>query len=151
MAGTSDKTGNKQGARKSTRFKPGRSGNPDGRKAGSRNRASVLLEKVLLEDCEAVAKTVVKAAKGGDMTAAKMILDRAAPPRKSRSVEFELPTIETAADAASAQAAVLAAVATAELDIDQAEAISRIIGATREALVVADLETRIATLEARSK
>jgi hypothetical protein len=72
------------------------------------------------------------------------------PARKSRCVEIELPAIETATDVASAQAAVLAAVAGAELDLDQAEAVSRIIGATRDALALSDLETRIGALEARS-
>jgi hypothetical protein len=58
------------------RFVPGVSGNPTGKKPGTRHRATQLTEKLMADDAEAVVTAVVAAAKGGDMTAARLVLDR---------------------------------------------------------------------------
>ena len=57
-------------------------------------------------DAEAVVRAVIDAAKGGDMTAAKIILDRIAPPCRGRRVRVNLPPIVGAADLVRALAAV---------------------------------------------
>ena len=57
------KTGIKQDA---SRFKKGVSGNPRGRRAGSRNKATMLLEKMMADDGEGVVNAVLEAAKGGE-------------------------------------------------------------------------------------
>jgi len=54
------KTGKKQSA---TQFKKGASGNPRGRRAGSRNKATMLLEKIMADDGEGVVNAVLEAAK----------------------------------------------------------------------------------------
>jgi hypothetical protein len=54
----------------------------------------MLAEKLMADDNEAVVRAVVEAAKGGEMTAARLILDRIAPPRRSSPVSLELPTIQ---------------------------------------------------------
>ena len=54
----------------------------------------MLAEKLMQDDAKDIVEAVLKAAKGGDMTAARMVLDRIAPARKGRPVEFELPAIE---------------------------------------------------------
>ena len=46
--------------------------------------------------------TLVMNAKGGDMAAARIILDRVWPARKSRPVALDLPEIKTAADVVAA-------------------------------------------------
>jgi len=85
-----DNSQQKQGA---GRFQPGQSGNPKGKPKGLRSRITQLAEKLMEDDAEAVVKAVVSAAKGGDMAAARIILDRICPARKSRSVEIDLPPI----------------------------------------------------------
>ena len=72
-------------------FKKGASGNPRGRRAGSRNKATMLLEKMMADDGEGVVNAVLEAAKGGDMQAARIILDRISPPRKERPISCALP------------------------------------------------------------
>jgi hypothetical protein len=61
-------------------FQPGRSGNPAGKPKGTRHQITLLAEQLLADDVEQVVAKVVKAAKSGDMTAARLILDRVAPP-----------------------------------------------------------------------
>jgi glutamate formiminotransferase len=45
-------------------------------KGGTRHRATRLAEKLMADDAEAVVNAVVTAAKGGDMTATRLVLDR---------------------------------------------------------------------------
>ena len=68
-------------AARSTRWAPGQSGNPKGRPAGSRNRASLLLEHLIEGEGQAVVQALLAAAKGGDVPAARALLDRLVPPR----------------------------------------------------------------------
>jgi hypothetical protein len=58
------------------RFVPGVSGNPAGKKPGTRHRATRLAEKLMAGDAEAVVRAIIDAAKGGDMTATRLVLDR---------------------------------------------------------------------------
>jgi hypothetical protein len=57
---------------------------------GVRNKASTLLDAIGDEDIQAIIEKVVERAKGGDVTCAELILDRVAPPPKSRVVEIGL-------------------------------------------------------------
>jgi hypothetical protein len=60
-------------------FEPGKFGHPAGKPNGTRHRITMLAEKLMQNDTEAVVRAVVEAAKGGDMTAARLILDRIVP------------------------------------------------------------------------
>jgi hypothetical protein len=75
----------------------------------------MLAEKLVQDDVENVVAAVVGAARKGDMTAARIILDRVAPARRDSLVPFNLPKIESAASAAAAGAAILSAVADGSL------------------------------------
>jgi len=99
-------------------FKPGRSGNPVGKAKGTRHRITVLAEKMMEDDAPAVVTAVLGAAKAGDMTAARIILDRVAPARRGRPVKFTLPTLETAAEIVRGLGAIVTAVADGTLTPD---------------------------------
>ena len=69
-----------------TKFQKGMSGNPKGRPKGSKNKSTILREametktdRMLSREVPKVLKVVIAAAIKGDMSAAKMILDRAVP------------------------------------------------------------------------
>ena len=104
------------------RFVPGVSGNPAGKPPGARARATHLAEKLMAGDAEAVVRAVIEAAKGGDMTAAKIILDRIAPPCRGRPVRIDLLPIVSAADLVWALAAVADAMAGGVLSAEKAQA-----------------------------
>jgi hypothetical protein len=128
-------------------FQKGRSGNPAGKPRGARHRITVLAETLLAKDAGNVVRVVVDAAKGGDMAACRLVLDRVLPPRKGRPVRFSLPPIATAADLVSALGAVLGGVAGGELTPDEAAAIGGLIEANRKALEIVELDARVAALE----
>ena len=76
---------------KSWQFQPGKSGNPKGRRRGSRSKVLVALEALGEGEVEAIVKTMIEKAKEGDAAAAKTILDRVWPPRKGARLQFDLP------------------------------------------------------------
>ena len=83
-------------------FRKGQSGNPSGKPRGTRNRTTVLAEKLMQDDARDIVQAVLAAAKNGDMTAARLILERISPVRKGRPVYLELPSVKTAADVSAA-------------------------------------------------
>ena len=126
-------------------FEPGNPGKPH----GARHKKTMLLEKMLADDGEAVVKAVVEAAKAGDMTAAKMIVDRILPASKGRHVSVAVPPMKSAADLPAAHDTILDAVAEGELTPDEASTLAGIVEMRRKALETNELEQRIAAIEAR--
>jgi hypothetical protein len=90
----------------------------------------------------------VELALEGDTTALRLCLERIAPPRKDAPVTFDLPTMNSATDAAKAAGAVLNAVADGDLTPTEGAHIMALVETYRRTLETSDLETRIATLEA---
>ena len=56
-------------------FKPGTSGNPKGKPAGTRSKSTQLLLSLMEGNAANITQTVITAAKAGDLMAAKIILD----------------------------------------------------------------------------
>lgn len=139
------------GTKHNGRWRPGQSGNPAGKPRGARHKTTLLAEKLMQDDAEAVVNAVLTAAKGGDMTAARIVLDRLSPARRDNPVAFPLPTIESAGDAAGAMAAILAAVASGEVTPGEAETIGKLIETHIRALEASEFERRLQELEARAK
>ena len=138
-----DKAKPKQGHR----FQPGQSGNPQGCKTGSRHKSTLLLEKMMADDGQDVVRSVISAAKGGDMVAARLVLDRICPPRKGRAIQIDLPTISRAEDVLQALAAVVAAVADGEVTPEEGQIVSGMLEVQRRTIETVDLEQRLAALE----
>src|SRR4051812_21117802 len=118
---------NNSGEMQSGRFKRGQSGNPRGKRPGSRNRASVVLDKMLADDGADVVQAVLTAAKGGDMAAARLVLDRIVPVRKGRPVRLDLPIIESAADVLMALSTTVAVMAEGEITPDEAAVVAGVL------------------------
>lgn len=131
------------------RFQPGKSGNPAGMRAGSRHKATKLLDAIGEAGARDVLDATLQAARRGDMGAAKIILDRAWPARKSRTVALDLPSVETPDGVTMALAAVVAAMAAGEIAPDEAAAVASVIEGQRRALETAELDRRITELEKR--
>ena len=101
-------------------------------------------------DTENIVNAVLEAARAGDMTAARIVLDRIAPARRDNPVSFELPKIERPSDAVAASAAILAAVADGSLTPCEAAEISKLVEGFVRTVEVTELEARIAALEGKS-
>jgi hypothetical protein len=130
-----------------TPFKKGQSGNPSGKPPGARNKTTMLAEKLMHDDVKEIVKVVVEAAKGGDMTAARLILERIAPVRKGRPVYFDLPPAKTAADIA----AVTTAMASGDLTPDEAVTVASVLEMRRKTLETEGLTRRVQALEEAAK
>lgn len=130
-------------------FKPGQSGNPAGRPAGSRHRVTLAMEALLEGEAEGLTRKAVEMALGGDTTALRLCLERLAPARKDSPVRVDLPAVNNADDLAGASSALLAAVASGEVTPDEAGRVMALLTAHRTILETSDLEGRIAALEAK--
>lgn len=125
-------------------------GNP-GRPKGARGKATMAAQALLDGEAQALTRIAIERAKGGDAVALRLCLDRIVPPAKDRPIAFELPKIATAADAARAQAAILAAVASGEITPSEAEQVARLIEGFVKTLEASEFERRLADLEAQAK
>lgn len=130
-------------------FKPGQSGNPAGKPKGAKNHATRALLQLMEGSAEQITKAVLTAAKGGDMAAAKFVLERIVPAAKERPLSLAMPPIENTADVAAAQSAILQAVAAGEITPTEGTTLAGIVEARRKALETDELAQRLAELETR--
>ena len=118
---------NTAGKQRGRPFEKGASGNPAGRPLGARNRATVAAEALLDGDAEALTRKVLELAHKGDMTALRLCLDRVVPVRRERLLNFQLPHLNSASDAASAMSAIAAAVAAGEVTLGEAAELGKLV------------------------
>jgi len=121
-------------------------GNP-GKPKGTRHKATRAALALLDGETEALTRKAVDLALAGDTVALRLCLERIAPPRKDSPVQFDLPRMETARDAATAAGAVLDAVADGELTPTEGAHVMGLIEAFRRTLETTELEARVAALE----
>jgi Family of unknown function (DUF5681) len=139
----------KTGKKQDTKFKPGQSGNPDGRPKGARNATTLALEALLDGEAEELTRKAIELAKDGDLAALRICLDRIVPPRKDRHVAFPLPAMNGAADAAKSLASIVAAVGSGELTPSEASELTKLVGGYARVLEVVDHEARLKVLEGK--
>jgi hypothetical protein len=101
-------------------FEPGQSGNPSGRPKGARNKAAIVIEALLENEAEALTRKLIELALKGNIPALRLCFERLSPPRRDHGVAFDLPTIESAADALLASSAVLESCAARTLSPSEA-------------------------------
>jgi hypothetical protein len=133
-----------------TRGRPFKPGNP-GRPKGSRNKATLAVEKLLDGEANALTRKAIDLALLGDGPAMRICMERIAAPRKDRPISFPLPPLKTAEDAITAQAAVAAAMAGGEITPSEAGEVSKVIETFCSAILARDLEKRLAKLEKEAK
>lgn len=121
-------------------------GNP-GKPKGVRHKATRAALALLDGEAEALTRKAVAQALEGDPTALRLCLERIAPPRRDAPVQFDLPRMETACDAAKAAGAVLEAVALGELTPTEGAHVMALVETYRRTLETTELEMRITALE----
>lgn len=131
-------------------FQKGQSGNPAGRKKGHRFPALRALDAIGQENAEALVAEVTQKALGGDMVAARILLDRCWPAPKGRLIPLNLPPITDMASVAQAGAAVLKALGEALITVDEAASLINILNQQRQIFETEVLERRLLALEERS-
>src|SRR5215831_17651047 len=91
---------------KTMTFVKGQSGNPAGRRLGSRNRATEILDQVTERRLEQLVNDVMGMACIGNGAAIRAVFDRLYPKRRGAPIDFALPPVRTAADVPTAYAAI---------------------------------------------
>jgi hypothetical protein len=129
-------------------FQIGQSGNPAGRPRGARNRRTLALENIMEGESEEITRKVLEMAKKGHIAAIRLVIDRLAPIQKDRTVDFELPPLNTPADAVTASAAIAAAVAAGDLTPLEAAQLSKVVHAYVQALEARVFEQMLTRLAA---
>ena len=128
-------------------FRPGQSGNPAGKPRGTRHRATMLAERLLDGEAEAMVRTVIEKAKQGDMVALRLCLDRIVPPRRDWPVHFTIPEMNSADAASKAMGALASALACGELTPTEAAELSSVIHTYVKAIEATEIERRLEALE----
>ena len=89
-------------------------GNP-GRPKGSRHKHVLAIQDLLDGEAETLGRKAIDLALAGDTTALRLCIERIAPARKDSPLEFDLPTMTNAQQAASAAQGVLQAVSQGDM------------------------------------
>src|SRR5260221_4266900 len=112
----------------SGRFVPGQSGNPAGKRPGTRNRATILAEALRCGEAENIARVVIDKAVAGDAVAARFCLDRLTPRSRGRAIRLQLPEGESAGGEVVAMFnSALRAMAAGDITPDEAVTVARFL------------------------
>lgn len=138
------------GSKQGSQWQKGQSGNPAGKAKGTRHKATIAAQALLDGEGEALTRRAIELAKGGDITALRLCLERIIPPRRDAPVVLDLPPIKTLADIVAAHAAVTETVAAGDLTPSQGAAMADILGGMGKAFELHDLDRRISALETQT-
>lgn len=132
--------------KKTGRWKPGESGNPGGRKPGSGEVAR--LRSQIAKDMPEIITKLVAQAKGGDVSAARLLFERTVAPLKAS----EEPALVTLPDGTLTEQgqAVVAAVSIGDLTPTQGSSLLASLGTLAKLTECDELERRVADLESRN-
>ena len=128
-------------------FQKGISGNPKGKSKGTRNAATVAAESLLDGESKALIRKAIDMALAGDMAAMRLVIERILPPRRERPLQFELPPLQTAADAMPAISRIAEGVGQGELSESEARTLVGLVHTFIQGLAQVQTDLRLAELE----
>jgi hypothetical protein len=125
------------------KFASGNSGKPK----GARHRVTRAAEVLLEGQSEAITQKAVDKALEGDTTALRLCLERLVPARKDAPIQFDLPPINDASEAAQAAQSVLQAVSEGSISPLEGAAVMGLVESYRRTLELTEFEQRLKDLE----
>lgn len=125
-------------------WKPGQSGNPNGRPRGTKNPSTKLRE---LIDVEPILRKLQAAAQEGDVQAARTLLERALPVYRTTAAPVELPELGAAETLTDKARVILAAVARGDVAPDIGTSLVAAVGSLAKVAEIDELTTRVKALE----
>lgn len=125
-------------------FKPGESGNPAGRPKGSGQAAK--LRDAIGQDVPDIIAKLVDLAKGGDVSAARLLLDRVVPALRPESQPVEIIGLASGSLTERAEAAIAAA-GRGEVPADLAAQLVTAVGGLARITEIAELRDRLEAIE----
>lgn len=132
-----------------TKFQKGKSGNPAGKKPGTKDKRTELRALLQPHAAELLQKAVDMALQG-DLAALRMCLDRLVPTVKATAepVETDIPTTGTLAEQGQA---LFQAAAKGKISSDEASSLMSILASQVRIIEVTSLDERIQALEEQAK
>jgi len=128
-------------------FKPGQSGNPKGKPKGALNLATRAAQELLDGEAQALTQKAVELAKGGNVVALRLCLERTVPTRRERSISIELPQVDGAADILKVMSTILGAVGAGEITPSEGRELAAILENYRKGIEMAEIWARLEALE----
>jgi hypothetical protein len=125
-------------------FQPGQSGNPAGRAPGSRNKRTIIVDKLLDDSAGDLTSAAINQATAGDPAALRVCMDRVAPRLRHRALDFAMPRLVTLADTPPAIDAIAQGLAHGELDLDEATTFLRAVREFTQAIAAVERDKRAA-------
>ena len=118
-----------------------------GRRPGSKNKNSLILEVLSDGDKEELVRKGLELAKAGDVSMLKFFLSRLLP--RERPIRIDLPRMEFADDAVEALGLIVSAVAQGSITPGEGADLANLVNSYCRAIDAADLVKRMDALEAR--
>jgi len=131
-------------ATKTTKFQKGKSGNPAGKKPGTRDKRTELRE-LLKPRAPELLQVVLEQALAGDLTAARLILDRILPPVRATSEPVNL--ILPAGSLSDQAQSIMQAATDGRLTTDEAAGLMAVLQGQLRIKEQDELERRLTALE----
>lgn len=128
---------------KDGRFLPGQTGNPNGRPPAMPSE----LRQRLTDASPEIIEGVIEAAQGGDMQAARLVLERIAPVTRSTAAPVVIPALEAAESLSGKAKAIVDAVARGECPPDIGATMIQAVGACAKIIEIDEIDRRLTALE----
>lgn len=132
------------------KFKPGESGNPQGKPKGTLHKATRAAQALLSGETQALTRKCIELALDGDTVALRLCLERIIPARRDSPISLKLPKIAGAGDIPKVLGAVLKAVAGGEITPQEGQALTAMLETYRRGLELSDIDARLTALEERT-
>ncbi len=130
----------------SSRYKPGQSGNPKGRKKGSLNKRTQLIQALESDLPELIEATKQKALKG-DTAALRLLIERLIPAKKSEASLVSIPELGRAKSLTEKAVGIVDAVGNGQIPADTGATLITALGGVARIIEVDELTKRIEVLE----
>jgi len=128
-----------------TKFKPGQSGNPNGRPKDK--TPATILRKSIADAMPEILAQLVEQAKAGDVAAAKVLLDRVCPPLKPQALPISLPVNGSLTEQGGE---IIRATMAGQIPPDIGSQLITALAAQSKIIEIDELTKRIEALEAKS-
>jgi len=134
-------------AKMSPPWKPGQSGNPAGKPKGTRHKITMAMQELLDDEAETLTRKAIDMAKGGDLVAMRLCLERLHPPIKGRTIKLDLPPINSLDDVLKGHSVIAESLAEGEITPDEAATVASVLEVKRRTIETVELEQRLAKIE----
>jgi hypothetical protein len=124
------------------RFAPGQSGNPAGKKPGTKNRKTLMMEALREGEGKAAARVVIEKALAGDAVSARFVVSLVSPKPRGRTIQLEMPEDDDC-NVVTAFNVTLRALCEGEITPDEALQVSRFLDGRRKVLQAWQLEEKL--------